>query len=133
MRKLPYYHTFSHKANEPSIDLAEKLVQMTPDRLRRVFFANSGSEANDTVVKMVWYYNNASAGRQKKKIIARIRGYHGITVASGSLTGLPWNHRDFDLPICRSGTSPVRITTASPNRARARRSSRAASPGSSSS
>jgi 4-aminobutyrate--pyruvate transaminase len=99
MRKLPYYHSFSHKANNPSIDLAEKLVRITPERLRRVFFANSGSEANDTVVKLVWYYNNAVGRPRKKKIIARIRGYHGITVASGSLTGLPWNHADFDLPI----------------------------------
>ena len=64
-----------------------------------MLFANSGSEANDTAVKMVWYYNNALGRPQKKKIIARVRGYHGITVASGSLTGLPANHRDFDLPI----------------------------------
>ncbi|HET7718215.1 MAG TPA: aspartate aminotransferase family protein, partial [Bauldia sp.] len=99
MRKLPYYHSFSGKANQPSIDLAEKLVAMTPGRLTRAFFANSGSEANDSIVKMVWYYNNAIGRPQKKKIISRIRGYHGITVASGSLTGLPWNHRDFDLPI----------------------------------
>ncbi len=99
MRKLSYYHSFSGKANQPSIDLAERLVQMTPERLARVFFANSGSEANDTIVKMIWYYNNAIGRPQKKKIISRIRGYHGITVASGSLTGLPWNHRDFDLPI----------------------------------
>lgn len=99
MRKLPYYHSFAHKANGPSIDLAEKLVAMTPERLARVFFANSGSEANDTVIKLVWYYNNAIGRPEKKKIVARIRGYHGITIASGSLTGLPWNHRDFDLPI----------------------------------
>lgn len=99
MRKLPYYHSFAHKANGPAIDLAEQLVKMTPERLARVFFANSGSEANDTVIKMVWYYNNAIGRPEKKKIVARIRGYHGITIASGSLTGLPWNHRDFDLPI----------------------------------
>lgn len=99
MRKLPYYHSFSGKANNPAIDLAERLVAMTPDRLTRAFFANSGSEANDTIVKMVWYYNNAIGRPNKKKIVARIRGYHGITIASGSLTGLPWNHREFDLPI----------------------------------
>jgi 4-aminobutyrate--pyruvate transaminase len=99
MRKLSYYHTFAHKSNNPSIDLAEKLVQITPEHLTRVFFMNSGSEANDTVVKMVWYYNNSIGRPNKKKIISRLRGYHGITVASGSLTGLPWNHRDFDLPI----------------------------------
>lgn len=99
MRKLSYYHSFSHKAHNPAIDLADKLAKITPKGLNRVFFANSGSEANDTVVKLVWYYNNAVGRPQKKKIIARQRAYHGITVASGSLTGLSWNHRDFDLPI----------------------------------
>jgi 4-aminobutyrate--pyruvate transaminase len=64
-----------------------------------VFFANSGSEANDTVVKMVWYYNNALGRPKKKKIVSRLKGYHGVTVASASLTGLPNNHRSFDLPI----------------------------------
>jgi 4-aminobutyrate--pyruvate transaminase len=99
MRKLPYYHTFASKSHNPSIDLAEKLVAMAPDHLKRVFFTNSGSEANDTVMKLVWYWNNALGRPKKKKFVARIRGYHGITIASGSLTGLPWNHRDFDLPI----------------------------------
>jgi 4-aminobutyrate--pyruvate transaminase len=106
MAKLPYYHTFSHKTNEPSVLLAERLVKMTPDRLKRAFFTNSGSEANDTVIKMVWYYNNARGLRQKKKFIARTNAYHGITLASGSLTGLPTNHRDFDLPFV-----PVRHVT----------------------
>jgi hypothetical protein len=66
MAKLPYYHTFSHKTNEPSVLLAERLVKMTPDRLKRAFFTNSGSEANDSVIKMVWYYNNARGLHQKK-------------------------------------------------------------------
>jgi len=98
MTKLSYYHTFSSKSHEPSIRLAEKLVELTPQNLTRVFFTSSGSEANDTVVKMVWYMNNALGRHQKKKFLARNKGYHGITVASGSLTGLPNNHRDFDLP-----------------------------------
>lgn len=98
MDKLPFYHTFAHKSHEPSIRLAEKLVEMTPENLTRVFFTSSGSEANDTVVKMVWFMNNALGRPQKKKFIARIKGYHGITVASGSLTGLPYNHMSFDLP-----------------------------------
>lgn len=98
MAKLPYYHTFSHKAHEPSTRLAEKIVEMTPSQLTRVFFTSSGSEANDTMVKMVWYMNNAMGRPKKKKFLARNRAYHGITVASGSLTGLPNNHRDFDLP-----------------------------------
>ncbi len=98
MEKLPYYHTFAHKSHEPAIRLAEKLVEMTPENLTRVFFTSSGSEANDTVVKLVWYMNNALGRPKKKKFLARAKGYHGITVASGSLTGLPLNHRDFDLP-----------------------------------
>lgn len=97
--KLPYYHTFSHKSNEPAIDLANKLVSMSPDRLERVFFTNSGSEANDTVVKLIWYYNNATGRPERKKIISRKRGYHGITVAAGSMTGIPVNHACFDLPL----------------------------------
>jgi 4-aminobutyrate--pyruvate transaminase len=98
MQALPYYHSFAHKGHEPSIRLAEKLVEMTPEGLNRVFFTNSGSEANDTVVKMIWYMNNARGKPEKKKFLAREKGYHGITVASGSLTGLVNNHRDFDLP-----------------------------------
>ncbi len=106
LTKLPYYHIFSHKSHEGAIRLAEKLVQMTPEPLSRVFFTNSGSEANDTVVKLVWYYNNALGRPKKKKFLSRQRAYHGITVASGSLTGLPNNHRDFDLPAI-----PVRHLT----------------------
>lgn len=98
MEKLPYYHTFAQKSHEPAIRLAEKLVEMTPENLTRVFFTSSGSEANDTVIKLVWYMNNALGRPKKKKFLARTKGYHGITVASGSLTGLPLNHRDFDLP-----------------------------------
>src|SRR5690606_30902834 len=64
-----------------------------------VFFCSSGSEANDTQIKLAWYYNNALGRPQKKKIISRIKAYHGVTIASASLTGLPNNHRDFDLPL----------------------------------
>ena len=99
MRKLPYYHSFAHKTPSVVIDLAERLIKMAPVPMSHAFFANSGSEANDTVVKMVWYYNNALGRPGKKKIISRLKGYHGVTVASASLTGLPNNHRDFDLPI----------------------------------
>jgi len=99
MRKLAYYHSFAHKAPLPTIELADKLIEIAPVPMSKVFFANSGSEANDSVVKMVWYYNNALGRPEKKKIISRIKGYHGVTVASASLTGLPYNHRDFDLPI----------------------------------
>ncbi|MEJ1994176.1 MAG: aspartate aminotransferase family protein [Limibacillus sp.] len=99
MRKLPFYHSFAHKSHGPAIDLAERLTAMAPEGLEHVFFANSGSEANDTVVKFVWFYNNALGRPEKKKIISRIKAYHGVTVASASMTGLPNNHRDFDLPI----------------------------------
>ena len=99
MLKLPYYHTFAHKAHDVGIELAEKLLSIAPVPMEKVFFVNSGSEANDTVVKLVWYYNNALGRPRKKKIISRAKAYHGVTVASASLTGLPNNHRDFDLPI----------------------------------
>jgi 4-aminobutyrate--pyruvate transaminase len=99
MKRLPYYHTFSHKTSSVTIELAEKLIGMAPVPMSKAYFANSGSEANDTVVKMVWYYNNALGRTKKKKIISRQKAYHGVTVASASLTGLPNNHRDFDLPI----------------------------------
>ncbi len=101
MRKLPYYHVFASKGHGPSIELAEKLKQVAPVPMSKVFFTSSGSEANDTVVKMIWYYNNALGRTEKKKIISRFKGYHGVTVASASLTGIPTNHRDFDLPIAR--------------------------------
>jgi len=99
LRTLPFYHVFGGKANEPGIELAERLIALAPVPMSKVFFANSGSEANDTAVKLVWYYHNAIGKPQKKKIISRLRGYHGVTVAAASLTGLPNNHRDFDLPI----------------------------------
>ncbi len=99
LRQLPFYHSFNHRSHEPAINLAEKLLEMAPVPMSKVFFANSGSEANDSVIKMVWYMNNALGRPQKKKIISRIKGYHGVTVASASLTGLPTNHKSFDLPI----------------------------------
>jgi 4-aminobutyrate---pyruvate transaminase len=99
MLKLPFYHTFAHKAVDIGAELAEKLLSIAPVPMSKVFFVNSGSEANDTVVKLVWYYNNALGRPRKKKIISRLKAYHGVTVASASLTGLANNHRDFDLPI----------------------------------
>ncbi len=101
MRELPYYHNFNHKAAKPVIELADKLKKLAPVPMSKVFFANSGSEANDTAIKMIWYYNNARGRPNKKKIISRQRAYHGVTIATASLTGLPNNHRDFDLPIDR--------------------------------
>lgn len=99
MSSLPYYHTFSHKSNEPAIDLADRLVAMTGRKMEKVFFTNSGSEANDTVVKLLWYRSNALGQPERKKIISRKRGYHGITIAAGSMTGIPLNHGGFDIPL----------------------------------
>jgi len=99
MQKLPYYHTFAMRSHGPAVELAEMLVSIAPVPMSKAFFTNSGSEANDTVVKMVWYRANAMGTPQKKKIISRIKGYHGVTVASASMTGLPYNHMSFDLPI----------------------------------
>jgi 4-aminobutyrate--pyruvate transaminase len=101
LKQLPYYHIFNHKAHEGAGELAERIIRLMPVPMSKVFFNNSGSEANDSAVKMVWYFNNARGRHRKKKIIARMKGYHGVTVASASLTGLPNNHRDFDLPIAQ--------------------------------
>ena len=98
MQKLPYSHLFSHRSTEPAIELSQKLIDIAPDNMARVFLVNSGSEAVDMAIKIVWYYNNALDRPKKKKIIARKRAYHGITIASGSLTGLPYVHDGFDLP-----------------------------------
>ena len=99
MRKLPFYHAFTAKSHEPMIDLAEMLIARAPLPMSKVFFANSGSEANDSAIKMVWYFNNALGRPAKKKIIGRLKGYHGITLAAASITGLPANHRAFDVPL----------------------------------
>ncbi len=99
MRILPFYHSFAAKSHEPMIELAEMLIQRAPVPMSKVFFANSGSEANDTAIKMVWYMNNALDRPKKKKLIGRVKGYHGITLAAASLTGLPVNHRSFDVPL----------------------------------
>ena len=99
LEKLPYYHQFRGASHDIGVDLAEKLVGMAPKGLGKVFFVNSGSEANDTIVKLVWYYNNAIGRPQKKKIISRNKAYHGTTALAASLSGLPHMHRAFDLPF----------------------------------
>jgi len=101
MRKLGYFHTFASKTPEATVELATKLIEMAPVPMSKVIFANSGSEVIDLAVKIIWYYHNAIGKPEKKKLISRIKGYHGITVAGASLTGLPHLHGDFDLPIDR--------------------------------
>ena len=99
MRTLPYYHLFGAKGMEPAIELAEKLKEIAPVPISKVFFTSSGSEANDTQVKLAWYMNNALGRPEKKKIISRWRGYHGSGLMTGSLTGLHLFHKKFDLPL----------------------------------
>ncbi|MFZ0487654.1 MAG: aminotransferase, partial [Arenicellales bacterium] len=94
-------HTFAHRSSPPVIELYEKLISMAPEPMTRAFFVNSGSEAVDTAIKFVWYYNNALDRRDKKKVISRKRGYHGVTIAGGSLTAIPLMQNDFDLPLDR--------------------------------
>ena len=99
MRKLSYGHVFAGKSHEPAAALAEKLKEVSPFPVGKVFFGCSGSEANDTQIKFAWYAANARGQKQKKKIIARQKAYHGVTLASASLTGLPAVHGSFDLPL----------------------------------
>jgi 4-aminobutyrate--pyruvate transaminase len=106
MLELPYCSTFAHRTSPVLIELSERLVTMAPAGLTRALYANSGSEAIDTALKLVWYFWNASGKPEKKKVIAREKAYHGSTIASASLTGLPRMHADFDLPIARILRAP---------------------------
>ena len=99
MRTLPFYHGFNRRSHEPQVELAERLKALAPVPMARTFFANSGSEAIDTAIKLIWFYNNAIGRPAKKKIVGRKRGYHGITAAAASVTGVPANHAGFDLPF----------------------------------
>ena len=101
MSKLSYGHLFGGRAHEPAIELASRLADLVPIKGAKVFFGNSGSDANDTQVKLAWYHNNCIGRPQKKKIISRMSAYHGVTIASASLTGLAVNQNDFDLPLDR--------------------------------
>jgi L-2,4-diaminobutyrate transaminase len=98
-RELAYYHTYAGHSNLPLIRLSQRLLAMAPGQMRKVFYGLSGSDANETQVKLVWYYNNLRGKPRKKKIISRERGYHGCTIVSGSLTGLPFYHGHMDLPL----------------------------------
>lgn len=108
---LSYCHAFSSMSSDKPSILAERLIAMAPVPMSKIFFGNSGSDANDTQVKLVWYYNNARGLPAKKKIIARQRGYHGVTVMSGGMTGLPGVHAGFDLPLSfvKHTTAPRRL------------------------
>lgn len=98
-KTLAYCHTYAQQSSEPLIRLSERLCKMAPGNMQRVFYGMSGSDANETQVKLVWYYHNTIGKPEKKKIISRERGYHGSSVMSGSLTGLPIYHTFFDQPV----------------------------------
>lgn len=97
-RDLAYYHAYVGHGTESSITLARMIVERAPDHMSRVYFGLSGSDANETNIKLIWYYNNILGRPEKKKIISRWRGYHGSGVMTGSLTGLALFHSHFDLP-----------------------------------
>ena len=100
MEQLPYIQNFAHRSSNPLIELSERLIGMAPAPLAKAYFVNSGSEAIDTAIKLIWYYQNARGLPEKKKLIARQRGYHGITIAAGHLTGsLAYTSGGFDLPM----------------------------------
>ncbi|MGO1247235.1 MAG: aspartate aminotransferase family protein [Oceanisphaera sp.] len=100
-KKLAYYHTYVGHSNEALIELSDRIIKMAPAGMSKVYYGMSGSDANETQMKLVWYYNNVRGLPQKKKIISRERGYHGSTIAAGSLTGLDTFHAHFDLPLPR--------------------------------
>ncbi len=98
-RELAYYHSYVGHGTEASITLAKMILERAPDHMSKVYFGLSGSDANETNIKLVWYYNNVLDRPEKKKIISRWRGYHGSGLMTGSLTGLALFHNKFDLPL----------------------------------
>lgn len=100
-RELAYYHAYAGHGSEAAITLAKMVMDRAPKGMARVYFGLSGSDANETNIKLVWYYNNIRGLPQKKKIISRWRGYHGSGLMTGSLTGLELFHKKFDLPLAQ--------------------------------
>ncbi|MCR9147433.1 MAG: aspartate aminotransferase family protein [Rhodobacteraceae bacterium] len=100
-RELAYYHAYVGHGTEASITLAKMVLDRAPDHMSKVYFGLSGSDANETNVKLIWYYNNILGRPEKKKIISRWRGYHGSGLMTGSLTGLDLFHKKFDLPLAQ--------------------------------
>ena len=98
-KKLAYYHTYVGHSNEAIIELSRRIIDWAPDGMRKVYYGLSGSDANETQIKLVRYYQNILGNKSKKKFISRDRGYHGSSIAAGSLTGLNLFHQAFDLPI----------------------------------
>jgi len=98
-RELAYYHAYVGHGTEASITLAKMILDRAPKGMSKVYFGLGGSDANETNIKLIWYYNNILSRPEKKKIISRWRGYHGSGLMTGSLTGLELFHRKFDLPL----------------------------------
>lgn len=99
LQELPFYNTFFQTTHPYVVDLSEKLAGLLPEGMHHIFYANSGSEANDSAVKLIRYYWNLMGKPNKKAIIARDWAYHGVTLASASLSGLPHMHPQFDIPL----------------------------------
>ena len=99
MEQLAYYPLISHKSHPQAIELAEKLLAIAPVPMSRVWFANSGSEANDCAIRLAWYYWNAVGKPGKRKVMAHQQSYHGNTIATASLSGVAYNHQGFNLPL----------------------------------
>jgi L-2,4-diaminobutyrate transaminase len=100
-RELAYYHAYVGHGTEASITLSKMILDRAPKGMSKVYFGLSGSDANETNVKLIWYYNNILGRPEKKKIISRWRGYHGSGLVTGSLTGLELFHKKFDLPLAQ--------------------------------
>ena len=109
MLELPYYHTFFGKGHEPAVELAERLLAVAPPGMDKVLFQCSGSEANDAAIKLAWMYWGMNGQPERRKLIGRVRGYHGNTVATVSLSGQPHMHAGFGLPL------PGFVHTENPN------------------
>ncbi|MCP5341091.1 MAG: aminotransferase class III-fold pyridoxal phosphate-dependent enzyme, partial [Rhodobacteraceae bacterium] len=99
--QLAYYHAYVGHGTEVSVTLAKMVMDRAPGHMSKVYFGLSGSDANETNVKLIWYYNNILGRPEKKKIISRWRGYHGSGLMTGSLTGLELFHKKFDLPLAQ--------------------------------
>ncbi|MFC4272597.1 aminotransferase class III-fold pyridoxal phosphate-dependent enzyme [Sneathiella chungangensis] len=100
-RELAYYHSYVGHGTEASITLSKMIIDRAPKNMSKVYFGLSGSDANETNIKLIWYYNNILGRPEKKKIISRWRGYHGSGLMTGSLTGLELFHKKFDLPLAQ--------------------------------
>ena len=100
-RELAYYHAYVGHGTEASITLSKMIIDRAPKNMSKVYYGLSGSDANETNIKLVWYYNNVLGRPEKKKIISRWRGYHGSGLMTGSLTGLELFHKKFDLPMAQ--------------------------------